>query len=74
MLVHTVSIDWDTDGDKKMFDKLPQRVILSVDDEDEIADTLSDMYGWCIFGLAYNIVGRKSVGDKHSTVKYIEKQ
>tara|TARA_A100001037_G_scaffold306291_1_gene350473 strand:+ start:1848 stop:2051 length:204 start_codon:yes stop_codon:yes gene_type:complete len=58
MIVHTVSIDWDTDGDKKMFDKLPQRVILSVDDEDEIADTLSDMYGWCIFGLAYNIEKR----------------
>ncbi|MBN86062.1 MAG: hypothetical protein CL885_00910 [Dehalococcoidia bacterium] len=55
MIVQTTSINWDTDGDKKMFDKLPQRVVLSVDDEEEIVDELSDMYGWCIFGLTYNI-------------------
>ena len=55
MIVETKSIDWDTDGDKEVFESLPQRVILTVDDEEEIVDELSDMYGWCIFGLAYNI-------------------
>ena len=54
MIVKTTSIDWDTDGDQVMFDKLPQRVILEVDDEDEIAEALSDMYGWCVFELSYN--------------------
>ena len=55
MIVETTSIDWDTDGDKEVFESLPQRVVLTVDDQDDISDTLSDMYGWCIFGLAYNI-------------------
>lgn len=55
MIVETTSIDWDTDGDKEVFESLPQRVVLTVDDQDDISDALSDMYGWCIFGLAYNI-------------------
>ena len=55
MIVETTSIDWDTDGDKEVFESLPQRVVLTVDDQDDISDALSDMYGRCIFGLAYNI-------------------
>lgn len=55
MIAHTTSINWDTDGGQEVFDKLPQRVILSVDDEGRIADELSDMYGWCIFGLTYEV-------------------
>ena len=55
MIVETTSIDWDTDGDETVFGKLPQRVTLNVDDEDEIADALSDMYGWCVFGLTYTV-------------------
>jgi len=54
--VETTKINWDTDGDKKIFNKLPQKVILSADDEESIADELSDMYGWCIHGLDYEII------------------
>jgi hypothetical protein len=42
------NIDWDTDGNKEDFDSLPQEVIVSVDDPDNIADALSDAYGWCV--------------------------
>jgi len=53
--VETTKIDWDTDGDKEVFDDLPQRVIFSADDEESITDELSDIYGWCIHGLDYEI-------------------
>jgi hypothetical protein len=42
-------IDWDTDGE--FFDHLPtERTIMLYEgqDEDDIADILSDHYGWCI--------------------------
>ena len=50
MKIKTTRIDWDTDGQKV---DLPQQIELEVDHEDEIADKLSDEYGWCIHGLAY---------------------
>ena len=56
MTIKTSKIDWDTDGDKEVFNKLPQRVILQADDEDGIADELSEMYGWCVLGLDFEII------------------
>lgn len=43
------NIHWDTTSDQEVFESLPQYVEVSVDDEDNIADALSDAYGWCIF-------------------------
>ena len=42
------NIDWDTDGNMEDFNSLPQEVIVSVTNEDDIADALSDAYGWCV--------------------------
>ena len=53
--VRTTKIDWDTDGDKEVFDDLPQRVIFSADDEESVIDELSNIYGWCIHELDYEI-------------------
>jgi len=53
MRIKTTNINWDTDEHKV---DLPQQVELEVDHEDEIADKLSDEYGWCIYGLAYEII------------------
>jgi len=33
---------------------LPTEVVLDVDDEDEIADTLSDKYGWLVESFEYD--------------------
>ena len=53
MRIKTTNINWDTDEYEV---DLPQQVELEVEDEDEIADKLSDKYGWCIHGLAYEII------------------
>jgi|OM-RGC.v1.036085248 hypothetical protein len=60
MRIKTTRIDWDTDEHKV---DLPQQVELEVDHEDEIADELSDEYGWCVHGLAYEIISNVT----HST-------
>ena len=58
MKIKTTKINWDTTDedapDGHQVD-LPQQVELEVDHEDEIADKLSDIYGWCIYGLNYEI-------------------
>ncbi|HEY9659556.1 MAG TPA: hypothetical protein V6C65_13945 [Allocoleopsis sp.] len=56
------SIQWDTDGEKIA---LPQEVTLSFDDEtfdqeeaeDVMADTLTEMTGFCHKGFKYDIIG-----------------
>jgi len=53
MRIKTTNINWDTDGHEI---DLPKQVELEVDHEDEIADKLSDEYGWCIHGLAYEVI------------------
>lgn len=40
-------IDWDVD-DIEDADLLPTEVIIEAEDEDEIADALSDEYGFCV--------------------------
>jgi len=59
MKIKTTKINWDTTDedapDGHQVD-LPQQVELEVDHEDEIADKLSDIYGWCIYGLNYEII------------------
>ena len=40
-------IDWDCFADPSHYD-LPTDAIVECEDEDMVADTLSDEYGWCI--------------------------
>jgi hypothetical protein len=51
MIIKTSSIDWDTDDDWDVFDSLPQEVTLEVESEEDVADALSDSFGWCVLGL-----------------------
>ena len=56
-----VDIKWDTDGDKALFDYLPQEIILpeqfctedkdDYDYLDEVSEWLSDEYGYCQSGF-----------------------
>ena len=61
--VKCTEIQWDTDGDKELFKSLPQEVEITLDDcvesdylDDELADMLSDEYGFCMFGFNYKII------------------
>lgn len=61
--VKCTEIQWDTDGDKELFKSLPQEVEITLDDcvesdylDDELADALSDEYGFCMFGFNYKII------------------
>lgn len=47
---YAVNIKWDTDGED--IEYLPERVSIPFFmDDDEIADYLSDEYGYCVFGF-----------------------
>ena len=49
---YAVDIVWDTDGEDEEDLGLPSRVeIPFFVDDDEIADYLSDEYGYCVFGF-----------------------
>lgn len=61
--VKCTEIQWDTDGDKELSKSLPKEVALIIDDycegdylDDELADMLSDKYGFCLFGFNYEII------------------
>lgn len=63
IIVKCTEIQWDTDGDKSLFKRLPKEVMLTIDDycegdylDDELADMLSDEYGFCLFGFNYEII------------------
>lgn len=58
----TIVDAWDTDGDKEVFDSLPQEVVLpdyltpsnyegKEEFLDDVSDWLSDEYGFCHFGF-----------------------
>ena len=47
-MYHIQNIEWDTDNEEV---DLPSSSILECEFEDDIADTLSDLYGWCISGF-----------------------
>lgn len=52
-MVKAVNIEWDTEGTK--IDDLPEEVDIPDDiNENDVADYLSDSYGWCVLDL--NIV------------------
>lgn len=45
-------IQWDTDGDKEILEALPKEVDIPEHiEEEDIADYLSDLTGFCVFGF-----------------------
>jgi len=68
MKVRCFNIDWDTDGESLEDCGLPTECVLELDTEflemhggeddiaDELADKLSDQYGFCHYGFEYEIV------------------
>ena len=63
--IQCYDIEWDTDNEE--VDDLPERVLLTIEDEDEIEEyyedpddfvcnKLSDEYGWCINSFDYDLV------------------
>ena len=59
-------IVWDTDGDKKLARTLPQSCDINIEDyvdgddlDDEIANALSDLTGFCVEGFNYTIKNNK---------------
>jgi hypothetical protein len=57
MKVKASNIDWDTDGETLA---LPNEVMVDMDEDAEIsieiADAISDRYGFCINSLVFEIV------------------
>lgn len=47
-MYHVNNIQWDTDNEEV---DLPNEQVIECEFEDDIADTLSDLYGWCISGF-----------------------
>lgn len=59
-------IVWDTDGNKKLAKVLPQSCYVNIEDyeedddlDEEIADALSDLTGFCVEGFYYTIENNK---------------
>ena len=59
-------IIWDTDGNKKIAKALPQCCYVDIEDyeegddlDDELADALSDLTGFCVEGFNYTIENNK---------------
>lgn len=64
--VRCSEIVWDTDGDKKLAKTLPHSCDINIEDcvdgddlDDEIADALSDLTGFCVEGFNYTIKNNK---------------
>lgn len=47
-------IEWDTDGVDQNEYNLPSRMLLECEDADDIADALSDTYGFCVETFNYD--------------------
>ena len=60
MFVRAFDIEWDTDGRSRKACGLPSESIVELDDdadvEYEIADALSDEYGYCVCGCDFEIL------------------
>ena len=62
--IRAYNIEWDTDGDKEVFETLPKEVVmeLAFSEGDHgyldiiVGDKLSDEYGYCHNGFEYEIL------------------
>lgn len=52
-MLKATNIKWDTDGDKKLLKQLPHEIDIpeEITDEDDIADYITDVTGFCHFGF-----------------------
>jgi len=69
MTVKAYNIDYDTDGDVKLYRSLPKELIFSQfesieDIEDNLADAISDKTGFCIFSYRYEIIKTDFLGNE----------
>ena len=51
MRFRAYEIFWDTDGES--VPQLPSESVVDADSPDDIADALSDRFGFCVHGLKY---------------------
>ena len=51
MQFKATNIKWDTDGEDVEELGLPTETLIEADDEFEVADALSDKFGWCVSDL-----------------------
>jgi hypothetical protein len=60
---YITNIDWDTTDSVEEMDviELPTEVLIQAEDEDSIADALSDEYGFCVNSFDYDILGIKTI-------------
>ena len=72
MRIKVIDIEWDTDDDQEVLDALPKEVIVNLEDIDwidgevpnditednssDVADYLSDQYGFCVNSFDYQII------------------
>jgi len=59
-IVRLFDIRWDTDGEDRSELGLPPEIIVIVDDdwtpEEDAADLLSDMHGFCVDGCSFTVL------------------
>ena len=49
---HVTNIDWDVDFAEDL-ENLPTSCVIEAIDEDDVADALSDEYGFCVNGFSF---------------------
>jgi len=55
ILFYVSNIEWDTDGEQHGLN-LPLETTVECESEEDVADALSDRYGFCIFSLSVSTV------------------
>lgn len=55
MKVYVYNIEWDVD-ELEDLNNLPEELYINVEDEDNLVDTISDKYGFCVLSLQYDII------------------
>ena len=62
MKIKAFNIKYDTDGDSELADSLPKEFEFEFEDVDEVeselADTISDNTGFCVFSCDYKILDK----------------
>jgi len=57
MKIRVFDIDYDVDGIIEVIDGLPKEFVFdNVEDEDNVADMISDRTGWCVNSFNYDIL------------------
>lgn len=73
MQFKATNIKWDTDGEDVEELGLPTETLIEADDEFEVADALSDKFGWCVSDLdvtTHFIVAYRIEGDPEDEMRF----